>query len=82
MTDMSFSSKVDTYERALRVDESFDISKRELVLGGRKSVLYFIDGCVKDDIVERLLEFLMSERRFSDAELKDPVSFINAHSLL
>ncbi len=79
MTDMSFREQVDFYERALRVDESFDISKRELVLGGRQSVLYFIDGCVKDDIIERLLEYLMSERRFGDSEFKDPPAFINAH---
>lgn len=79
MTDVSFSECVALYEKKLRVDESFDISKRELVLGGRKSVLYFIDGCVKDDIIERLLEFLMNERRFSDSEMNNPASFINAH---
>jgi len=79
MTDMSFSERVALYERRLRVDESFDISRRELVLGGRNSVLYFIDGCVKDDIVERLLEFLMTEKRFGESELKKPTAFINAH---
>ncbi len=79
MADINFGEWVKLYEKKLRVDESFDISRRELVLGGRKSVLYFIDGCVKDDIIERLLEFLMNERRFGDSELKDPAVFINAH---
>ncbi len=79
MTDTNFSGVVNAYEKVLRVDDSFDISKRELVLGGRKSVLYFIDGCVKDDIVERLLEFLMNCKEFTDKELAEPARFINSH---
>lgn len=44
----------------LRLDKSFDVVARTLTTGGRRAVLYFVDGFAKDDIMEKILEFLMS----------------------
>lgn len=43
----------------LRLDESFDVIGREIQVGGRRATLYFIDGFVKDDIMEKIMEYIM-----------------------
>lgn len=40
----------------LRIGTTFDIVKRDIYIGGRLSTLYFVDGFIKDDLVQRLLE--------------------------
>lgn len=44
-------------DAALCPQESFDLIKRELSIGGRAAVLYFIDGMIKDEVYEKILEF-------------------------
>ena len=44
----------------LRLSESFDLIGREIRIADKKAVLYFIDGFAKDDILEKLMEYLMS----------------------
>jgi len=46
---------------------SFDIIKRELVIGGRSAAIYFIDGFIKDEVFEKILEFLF---RITPEQLK------------
>lgn len=48
------------FHAKLRVDQSFDIICRTLTVGERSACIYFIDGFVKDDIMEKLLEFFYS----------------------
>ena len=42
----------------LNTDKSFDLIKRELIIGGRKAAMYFVDGFIKDEVFEKILEFL------------------------
>ena len=42
----------------LRPDLSFDLVKREMIIGGKSAAIYFIDGFIKDEIFERIMEFL------------------------
>lgn len=44
----------------LRVKASFDLVKREILIGGKQAAFYFVDGFVKDDIMEKIMEFTMS----------------------
>lgn len=60
-----------TFDEILGIKENFDIMNREMLLGGRKTCLYFIDGFVKDEILNRLLEFfynMKQEEMPKDAE--------------
>lgn len=41
----------------LRSDECFDIIERNIVIAGKKAVIFYINGLVKDDIMEKLMEF-------------------------
>jgi stage V sporulation protein AF len=40
----------------LAIDKSFDIVERPFVVGGKKSVLYFLNGFIKDNIMEDILK--------------------------
>lgn len=43
----------------LQVDKNFDIVKRSIQQQGYQLTFYFIDGYVKDDVMERIMSFLM-----------------------
>lgn len=45
----------------LRINTNFDIIYRVLKIGDRQAVLYCIDGFTKDDMLEKLLEFMMMQ---------------------
>lgn len=41
----------------LMVDDNFDIIDRKITIGEKECCLYFVDGFVKDEILEKLMEF-------------------------
>lgn len=45
-------------DRHLHPDKSFDILKRAITIAGRPACFYLIDGLNKDEILEKILEFL------------------------
>ena len=42
----------------LAVSENFDIIRRDLIIGERNASLFFVDGFIKDEVFEKILEFL------------------------
>ena len=46
-------------KKKLRVDENFDVIYRELDAGGRRIGFFFIDGFCKDDLMQKLLQYLI-----------------------
>lgn len=52
-----FKSNVAFLDRQLRVDENFDLIKKDIVFGGRSACIYFIDGFIKDEVMEKILEY-------------------------
>lgn len=59
----------------LKPDKSFDIIKRPLKIGERRAVLYFIDGFIKDEVYEKILEFLYKQTAEDIAEINDMSRF-------
>ena len=55
-----FETDVKLLDDTLGVGRNYDISGRELRIGGRQAHLYFLDGYGKDDVIERILAFLLS----------------------
>ncbi len=51
----SYAQDCDLLDRALRINESFDIVGRNLSVGGRKARLYLIDGFAKDAIMLKII---------------------------
>lgn len=70
MFTTDYKTNLDILSSALRSDQSFDLVKRELVILNRKVTLFFIDGLLKDDITEKILEFFyknVKEENFKSA---------------
>ena len=79
MPTFNFDEFVTQFDSKLRVEDSFDINKRELILYRKKAYLYFIDGCVQSDILERMVEFLMKNSFSATPRTTSPLEFINAN---
>lgn len=57
--------------KRLRVDENFDIVVKPLYIQGIRMNLYFVDGFVKDEIMERMISFLLAQN------IKDIIDTMN-----
>ena len=44
----------------LPVKESFDIIRREMEIGGKASVFYYIDGFIKDEAMLKIMDSFLS----------------------
>lgn len=67
------NNRIDLINQSLRVEESFDLIYRTLIIGERTSCLYFIDGFVKDDIMQKLLDSFSSIKK---EDLTDAHAFL------
>ncbi len=72
---MTYNEWIKNIDDGLRPDKSFDIIKRELEIGGRSAVLYFIDGFIKDEVYEKILEFLYAQTPDDIADIHDMKEF-------
>ena len=53
----SYTENVSELRRILKTDLNFDIQEKTFLIGGRAASLFFIEGMVKDEVLEKLLEF-------------------------
>ncbi len=60
MQDRTYSQTVDELKKFLRTDLSFDVVAHQLEIGGREATLFFVDGFAKDEILQKVLEYIMS----------------------
>ena len=54
-----FAANRKLLDTRLRIDESFDVIGRDMTIGSRPARLYFIDGFAKDEMMEKMMEFLI-----------------------
>lgn len=47
------------FHEKLNVDVNFDMLYRDLMIGGRDSVIYFIDGFCKDELMMKMLQYFI-----------------------
>lgn len=66
-------NRIDQINQTLRVEESFDLIYRTLIIGGQVSCIYFIDGFVKDDIMQKILDSFSSIKK---EDLTDAHTFL------
>ncbi len=43
-------------DQTLPVEKSFDIIRREMEIGGKESVFYYIDGFIKDEAMLKIMD--------------------------
>lgn len=58
-----YSENVRAFDRALRVNESFDVIKKRLCFGGGEATFYYIDGFVKDTVMQKLMMHFLSLKK-------------------
>lgn len=52
----SFEENIAYVEQVLPVEQSFDLLRRDMEIGGRRAVFYFMNGFVKEDAMTKLME--------------------------
>ncbi len=68
--ETDINKNIEILKKTLRVEESFDFIYRTINIKDRTACIFFIDGFVKDSIMEKLLEYFYSinnENVFKDA---------------
>ena len=66
MFTTDYNTNLQIISDALRSEQSFDLVKRGLIIADRKAALFFIDGLLKDDITEKILEFFYKNVKFEN----------------
>ena len=61
-----FRKNCERIDSLLRVDKSFDIIKREMKIAGANCVMYYIDGFVKAELMQKLMVYLISVKEIGD----------------
>lgn len=56
----SFEENIRYMNEILPVKESFDIIRREIIIGGKESVFYYIDGFIKDEVMLKIMDSFLS----------------------
>lgn len=59
----NFQQNRQLLKKKLRSDYCFDLIERDLEFGKKKAVMFYIDGFVKDDTMERIMEFFYRNTR-------------------
>ena len=63
----------------LKVKKSFDLVSREINIGGRKAYLFFVDGFMKDEVAERILNKFISITKEEMDKVNNITDFINSY---
>ena len=64
----SFDENIRVLDKILRPDENFDIIKRTLNLSGTRCVMYYVDGFIKAESMQKLMMHLMSVKDFGNGD--------------
>ena len=52
----SFEENIAYMNEVLPVKESFDVIRREIIIGGKEAVFFFIDGFMKDEAMLKIMD--------------------------
>ncbi|MGG5461546.1 spore germination protein [Clostridium sp. B9] len=72
----NFDKNINMLSKALRIGKSFDIIERSIIIGDKKANMYYIDGFVKDDIMELIMSDFFSLSKTDMNLIKSPKDFM------
>lgn len=55
----AYKDIISDIDHILKVNDNFDIIKRELLVQNKKLTFYCVDGFVKDEVLEKMMEFIL-----------------------
>lgn len=73
---MTYQETLERLNRKLRVDASFDLMSRSITVGRRPATIYFVDGLSKDEVLERMLQFMAKIPPQDVADVRSAAEFI------
>ena len=74
---ISFEDNIAYMNEILPVKESFDVIRREIIIGGKNAVFYFIDGFMKDEAMLKIMDSFLS---VTEQDMPDDVDdFVQKH---
>lgn len=76
---MNYKDETSKLSNKLRLGESFDIIMRELYIGEKKTAFYYIDGFIKDDVMQMIMTGFLTIRKEELSLCKDALDFIHRH---
>jgi len=74
-----FESDIAMVDGVLRPEESFDIIKKEMRIADAGIVMYYIDGFVKGESLQKLLTYMVSVKEFGQNRPGDAKKFADMH---
>ncbi len=74
-----YKEMVRLLDERLRIGESFDIIRRQMRIasGSSDAILYYIDGFVKDEITEKLMEFFLKAPDIQEVNINFPYTEVD-----
>ena len=67
----NFDADIQKLDGILRINESFDMIKRDLIVAENKAVMYYIDGFIKAESMQKLLMSFSSVKEFGSGRDDD-----------
>ena len=58
----NYEATLQSLDQQLRVQENFDIVKRQLFVDKVRFTFYFVDGFIKDEVIEKMMEFFLKTK--------------------
>ncbi|MDD6011801.1 MAG: spore germination protein [Oscillospiraceae bacterium] len=74
-----YSENLHKINTLMRVGESFDILIKRMKIGGRRATMYAIDGFVKDEMLEKEMEYLSKLTEKDLANVSGADDFLDAY---
>ncbi|MDR5588375.1 spore germination protein [Clostridium aquiflavi] len=72
-----FDNNISLIKSKLKVKESFDIIQRNIIIGNKKTTMFYIDGFTKDDVMERIMNGFFTIKPEVMNSYKTPSEFID-----
>ena len=72
----SFDQNIDTLDRILCVKDNFDIIKREMEISSQRVVMYYVDGFVTAQLMQKLMMHLTTVKSFGTGRAGDVERFV------
>ena len=66
----NINENIKTFDEILHIEESFDVLKRQFTVGGKKAVMYYINGFCDNDLIQKVQEFFSG---LKETDLQVPV---------
>jgi hypothetical protein len=63
-----YKENVRELDSSLRVEKSFDLIKRSLKIGKDEATFYYIDGFVKDVVMQRIMQYFLTLKDLCNGE--------------